>query len=271
MSSSKSKSKPVDTRSAEQRKFEAKFASYLSSYFRQTATPYEGKLVADMPFALEDEFDMASVLLEGTTKKTKEALETVMKGTPAYKYNERAISKTFEEQFASPMMKSYAKNVIPVLEQQYAGIPGGLFSTSRAKGIKTATDEYYASNIQPQYFNAWQAEKERAYQSTERAAERAFSAIPAYQSLPATSFGQLVGMGDVSRQIEQNKLSAAYQEFLRTTPESSPWLQAGLSYLSAYKPYQVGVSATGPSFGYAAGEAFFKGLGSGIGSSIPIH
>jgi hypothetical protein len=269
MSSSKSKSRPVDTRSAEQRAFEEKqFAPYLQSQFYNTATPYGEQMVADMPYDTQAEFNRAMQQMYQDNPLVREALKADMQGTPAYKYNERATAKQFEENFALPLMSSYKRNVVPILEQQYAGVPGAMLSTAKAKGVSKASEEYYSQYVQPHLYDAWQQDIQRGFQSGEAAAARRLPAASAFQSLPSAQYMQTAQMGDVSRSVEQNRLSANYEEFLRTSPENSPWLNVGLQYLAGYNPYQVGQTSKGPSFGYAAGSAAIEGFAKGVGIGV---
>jgi hypothetical protein len=267
MSSSKSKPKAVDSRSSEQKAIAAILGPYLQGNMYNGASVYSGDLVADLPVDLKKYFENAMKIMSEDSELVRGALQQQASGKAAYEFDERKTQKQFQESFARPVMQAWEKNVMPVIEQQYAGMPGSMFSTHRAKGVSNAAEAYYSQNVQPQMFNAYQADLERGFQSGEAAAARQLGAASALQSMPYTQFSQTAAMAESAAAIDQMKLQAAYQEFLRTAPENNPWLQYQLAFLGT-PMMTVAQESKGPSFGYAAGTAILGGAAQGYASTL---
>ena len=68
-----------------------------------------------------------------------------------------SISKEWDELFAKPAMEAWWKYNAPGIREEYAGIPGGFYSTDRARGVEQAASQYMAQSVQPQLFSALQA------------------------------------------------------------------------------------------------------------------
>lgn len=82
------------------------------------------------------------------------------------------------------------------------------------------------------------------FQAEESARGRQMGTVPGLQSLgrdylfaPADISGRMFGMGQQMQQARQQELSNIYNEFLRTTPEASPWLQYAQGAFGGQVPY----------------------------------
>jgi len=267
MSGGKSKPTPVDKRTAGQRALDEVLGPYLRGQMYQGATPYTGELVADMPFDVREYMERALRVMRGDYDTISTAFREGAEGVPAYQFDQRTTERQFQENFAAPVMAAWRDNVAPVLEQQHAGIPGGFHSSHRAKNVSNAAETFYSQNVQPQMFSAYQADQQRSFESGEAAAARRLPAASALQQMPYADFSQQFSMGQAVQSIDQQRLGAAYEEFLRTSPENSPWLQYQLAYLGT-PMVGVGNESKGPSFLHSAGTALVRGAAQGYASTL---
>ena len=73
-----------------------------------------------------------------------------------------------------------------------------------------------------------------------------------YLQAPQDWAQQMWGMGTEQQATMQSALDTAYQDFMRMTPEYSPWLQQLMGYVgldSQVTPQQYGQSGLGSLFG----------------------
>jgi len=67
-----------------------------------------------------------------------------------------------------------------------------------------------------------------------------------YANLPMDWSQRMMGMGGMLQGQYQDALNKSYQDFLRTSPEMSPWLQAAMGYFGT--PSQMAPQQYQPSF-----------------------
>ena len=104
---------------------------------------------------------------------------------------------------------------------------------------------------------------------TRAAKERALQrGLPAVQ-LATGLASQLAQLGIVQRGLQDVALMRQYQDWLRTRPEYSPWLQMAPTFLSItpYTQYPV-YKIPSPGFGSYMGGALGEALGTGLGGIL---
>jgi hypothetical protein len=227
---SESKTKTVSSLSAEQQSLSKMLGPYLQSLMKQGASPYGGQLVADIPDLFTSAYNLLGSRAGLYNKDIYGALRADASGLPAWQWDEGRTAKQFEN-FAIPTMNTWRQTVMPLVREQYNSVPGGLYSRDRASGIVNTANEYYGRYVQPKMYDAYQSDINRAFQSTEAAAARRAPAAQLLSQLPFQQFGGYASAADIMRQYRQAPLTAQYQEFLRTSPEQSPWLQYAINYL----------------------------------------
>ena len=97
--------------------------------------------------------------------------------------------------------------------------------------METAANRFYTESIQPKYFDAWSAELNRQFLSTEAGAARRGPAAGALTALPGVEADIYMSAAERMRRAQQQGLTGDYSEFLRTSPEQSPWLQQAQQFL----------------------------------------
>jgi len=128
-------------------------------------------------------------------------------------------------------METWRRTVAPIIKEGYSAIPGGLRSAAMGRGMEKAAGRYYGEYVQPKYWDAWSGELQRQFASTEAAAARRMPAAGAITGLPGAEFDIYASAAERFRQAQQQGLTAQYGEFMRTTPEQSPWLQQAQQFL----------------------------------------
>lgn len=248
----------VSTISGDQRTVEAALGDYLKQMVGKTATPYSGQLVADIPEMFTDAYGRLQSMLGNYGDVVRSALLKDVEGVPAWQMDMGNIKGVWEKEFATPMMETWRSTVAPMLREEFASIPGGLYSQARGRGIRDEANRFFGEYVQPTYWQGFQAELGRMFSSTEAAAGRSAPAALALTGLPKTEFDVMAGPAQQYMGLQQQGLTAAYQDFLRTSPESSPWMQLAMQYMGIPTYQAVTVGGDG-------GSTDWMGVGAGAG------
>ncbi len=206
---------------------ESDFGKFLSQYIGKSATPFGGQLTADIPELFTGAFSNLSDMMGRYNEIINEALTTNIKGISPYISDFGNISKRFNENFATPLMETFRRTVLPAVREGYNAVPGGLRSAALGRGMENVTSRFFQESVQPKLFDAFTADLNRQFVSGENAAARR---LPAIGSI-GVGTDIFMSAAERFRQAQQQGLTADYGEFLRTTPEASPWLGAVSDYL----------------------------------------
>jgi hypothetical protein len=201
------------------------YSEWLTGGLVGGATPYGGQMVAGIPSMFTDAYKALAGTMGG--QDIQAAMAKAISGQPAWQSDLGTYTKQFKEQFATPMMEMWRSEIAPLMAEQYNAVPGAFYSTARARGVTRAGEDYFARNIQPQFWGGLQADLSRQFQSGEAAAAR----VPQALQLPGAMFGQYAGAAGMLRGMEQEGLSTAYQEAMRMAPENSPYARLVAQYL----------------------------------------
>lgn len=276
MKSSKPKTEVVEKLTPQQKRVASALEPAIKSGIKQGATPYSGQLTAGIPTSLQEAYKWLSGQFPMTADVARQALLADISATPAWQWNEQASARRWERDFAVPAMETWQRTVAPLIKEQYAGVPGGLYSRERASGVGRAATDYYGQYIQPTLFQAQEAEQQRAFLSAEQAAARRLPAATQYAQLPYQQFTGMAGASDLMRGYEQQALSAQYQEFLRTAAEYNPWITSGIQFMGVPATQVVGYQGQESPWGTAAlgaigGALAYGGLqGAGLGTLLAL-
>lgn len=246
---SSSKGAPMETLTAQQKKVDAAYGAWLQQYIGKGATPYNGQIVADMPTDVNSMFQDMLGSMSANNKTIETAFRQDAEGVPAYAYDERKIKRDWETNVASPVMSAWTKYVAPVVTQAFAGSPGAFYSAAKGQGVANAASKYFAENVQGTLYNTMQNNQQMAFQSGENAAGRRASGASALQSLPISNFNSALQGASSVQGVNQQKLSAAYSEFMRKAPENNPYMQAINNYLGTGMVAIENKSTGGGSYG----------------------
>jgi hypothetical protein len=264
---SKSRQTVQNALSPEQTKVSQSIGNFLTPFIGQSGSEYTGKLVSDMPKAFTDAFQTLTKTAGKYTEPIAKMLSSLTTGTPMYNPDEKQTVDDWEKNYANPVMESWKKTILPTVNQSYAGIPGGFYSSARGRGVTSQANDFYSQYVMPSLFNAQQNTEQLKAASLENAGNRMLPAISALQALPGAEFNTIASASGLYREQEQLGLSAQYNEWLRTRPENSPWLQLGLSYMGI--PTTT-VTTKSDSWGNGLGAQWLSptGLAGAVGAGI---
>ncbi len=176
-------------------------------------SPFGGQLTAPFPSLFGQAFEQISGRLGESTDVATRALTKQAQGMPAFAFDEGATSRRFQESFATPLIETYKRDVLPLVEEQFAGIPGGFMSRDRARGVTDELNRFISQAIEPRLFEAYQADIQRGFQSGEAAAARVPGAVGQLVGLPGQEFGTFAGAAGAFQQAQQLPLTAALGEY----------------------------------------------------------
>jgi len=189
-------------------------------------------------------------------------LQSALGGQAAYDVSPDAISQYFNQAVTNPMMRTWRNEIAPKINETYARA-GALFSTRRNDTVRQSLSDISSQlssglgnwQYQGMSLAAQLAESARARQlaGVELANQQVMQPVFRAQALSEAQRG-LTGL-----QAARNE--AAYNEWLRTRPESSPWLKLGMAYLGT--PMQENVFGPSP---FAQVSDLVGGLGGAAAS-----
>ena len=151
-----------------------------------------------------------------------------------------SITKNWEENYANPAMQSWWKNMAPGIRDEFAGIPGGLYSKDRASGVVGEAGKYW-NTLGTSLFTALENARTNA------------------SNLKGQMFGTLGGLSESSPQGMSSMFDTA-SKYAAVGSQIGPG-QSQLPFL------QVAQSGLNPS-GEGAQRDFWSQGGSGIIGTI---
>ncbi len=249
----------LPTTSASQQDLEKTITEYLKRYVGVGAEPYPGQLpgTAETPELFTRAYEQYASQFggEGTTR----AISDLIAGKPAYTFDPQATTKAWEETYATPLMQTWQRTVVPMLEQQY-NVPGGFYSTRKGLGVGRATSDFYGGQVAPTLYGSLQAGQQRGFESGEAAAAR----VPGALGLPGQQFAQAAQVAGAKMGIDEQRLTSLFNEFLRTRAEPGWATQAGAGLAVAPTRENLYI-AGGDSLGQTLGQLGGMALGAYTG------
>jgi hypothetical protein len=236
------------TLSAEQQGVSDAISKLLTGGLGKGATPYSGKMVADMPTLMSEAFNKLSGLTGKYNDIVQNSLTTMAQGTPAWGYDPAGVTNRWRQTYAIPVMETWKNTVMPLVNESF-NIPGVAYAASRGRGVQDQANAFYSQNVMPSLFSAQESELNRAFQSTENAASQRLGATQVLSNLPYSEFSNTAGASQTMMGAQQPGLTAAYNEFIRTQQENNPLLSAGMSYMGTpttagiYSPETTGLDS----------------------------
>lgn len=207
------------------------------------------------------------------------ALARVLSGAPAYQVDFEATQRALTAAQA-PALRAFREEILPAVREQFVGT-GQFWGTARQQAEAREASRL-AEALAAQRAQATLQDIEAQRQAALEGARMAAGALPAALSYTLEGAMQpfqaglaareqawretlgayearlgaaraLAGMAGLQYQMEQNALERAYQEWLRTRPEASPYLQMAFQFLGVpmiglyQPPYQPSPWAVGAS------------------------
>lgn len=260
---SESSTESVPTTSPGQQATEQAISDFLTPRIGQGATPFTGKLTADIPDLVGESFKKFTSA-EGLSSEARSQLESLATGESFFQSDPAGIIQDWRENFANPLTSYYNEFVRPEVREEF-NVPGGFNTSERSEGVSRAFNEFYGSRVAPTLFQAQENERQREFAAASQARNLQLPAIQYQQGLPTLELSQNFGAATDFQRFEQTGLDARYNEFLRTALENDPFTKLGIPFaLSATRDTIVEQGGGGTNFGALAGA----GLGAVLAGSV---
>ncbi len=259
--SSSSKIKVVPTGTASQKEVDPILGSLIKQGLQSGATKISGPLYPEIPELFKSAYSMLASSLGQYNNEKINALMQDVNAVPAWSWNEGTTQSIWRRTFAEPAMETWKRTVAPLVKEQYAAVPGALYSSGRAKGVSQAASDYYSQYVQPTLWQAHQADIERAYQSAEAAAARRPAAVEQLSALPLKEFTAYASAADVLRTYKGQEIEAQRNEALRLAAENNPYLAIALQYLGTPQTSVAVKQGSSSPLAGMLGGALLGGLG----------
>ena len=248
----------ISTLSPEQQALLGPYASFLQSRVGQGLPGYTGQLTAGMTPQQTSALGMLSSYLQGTPDIQTFGLEQYRNALAGMDPTQTA---QWYQQYVMPEQKRFQEEqVMPGVREAYAGPMSAYYSEPRM-GAEARAWQQFGTTQQGALGQAIMSERESA-----RGMLPYLTQMSALQGgMPQIEAG--MQYGEVARQIQQQELTAKFEEFKRTTPELSPVIDMiqnllNTQTMAAYMPGQEATTAS--PFAQLLGP-LSQGLGSLLG------
>ena len=273
--------KTISTLDAGQKAVSAKLSPYLAANIGTATQPYGGQLVAGLSPLEQQTLSRYYALGQGQTgaqtplqQGRDTALMSAMSGKAAYTYDPVQSGEMFNQAVYNPSLAQYRQDVLPEMRAPF-GAPGGGWASSGHEVAEGRAASDFMTNMAGQRAQWQQGDITASRASQESALGRQLQgAEGATQAGMAdlAGLGQQMQAGGLERQLEQNKLQALYDEFIRTRPEYAPFIQQAINYLgiptmAGYQPQQRSYGALGSGLGTLGGYLLGGPWGAAVGSA----
>lgn len=252
---------------------------FMEGQFGQGVPSYPGRRVAPMSPAMERIDEMLMGFLGGehpTRGMMMDRFEDIMQP-----FSPEETQQWWEGAVKQPALRTWRQDVVPDIMEEFAGLNALDSGASRRAVAESGADVMgdIDAILANTMFGERQAHRGRQLQ--------AMPQMMQYEREPLAWLGQAMPISQMGRGVEQQQLTADYQDWLMEQPYANPWLEMLLPYLlSTYQTPTRQYSAGGPNiFGRAAsaipglfggGAALYGGLrglggGGGGGYMSPMN
>ena len=256
----------TSTLNPEQEGISKALAQWLEPLVGQGVPGYTGDVVAGLSDYETQAFGNIADLVSGAStplsSDVQGALTRLLSGEPSYDLSDEYKENYYKTNILQPLTEVYQES-LPFALENVRGMLRGTPATSLGNVAQKSQEEFMDTLGREKAAFDWKVEEARMKENA-AAFDRALQASPIAQMVgqyererPFAEQQLLAEAGSVSRALEQAQLDWDYQEFLRTQPESAPYLQLALSYLG------IPTLATGTTQGQKgtdATSAFTTGL-----------
>lgn len=250
----------------------------IQAMLGQGATPYNGQQQA----SLLPQFQQMNQLTRQYNPQQFQGQQTsavlnALSGRPSFDLSPQTTANYFQNSVVTPMMQTWNQQIAPQISEGFAGFSGFSSREGTDKAMQLGNlGTSMASQLSQAQFSNQQLQANLA----ESAANRQIQGVGLAQQLanqPLNAAGQIAQLYYPFQQRADQGAQLNYQNFLRTTPENSPWLAQAQQYLghsltSTYNPGSPLANAlSGAGAGATIGNAIFPGFGGllgGIGGGI---
>ena len=235
----------------------AALAPWLAGRVGQGATPYEGQLTAGMQPAQQNAMSLLGQFM-GQGYQTPMASQMA---TSLQQMSDPTAMAQRYQQAAMPVAQQAMAQMMPQMKEEFVGT-----GTRLSQGLVDRGGQL-AQNLSQQVAAGAQQAAQQGMQTAASLYPAVLGAEQAQMQYPWQQAQAGMQMGEMARQIEQQQLTAQFQEFLRTQPENAPLLQAMLQALGL-QTQQTVVDPGQESFLASLLQGMAPGVGMGLGAAL---
>lgn len=222
----------ISTLTKYQKKVSKKTSELILGGLGEPLESYEGDIIAPLiPELLEAREFISSEGFDQFDELTSKVISQALSMKPSFDLSEEATTRFFKRAVEAPLLETFQEDILPAIRESSAGLgmgfsSGNVLSTTRAAQRLGTT---LTSQLGKMQFDT------RALQAglAESAMSRALSTIPMAESFAQRNIERsraLQGVAAPFQAQDQAVATADYQEWLRTRPEASPWMDYALRF-----------------------------------------
>lgn len=229
----------------------------------QNATSYTGQQVAPLVSGFNDVQSLINSFSQNGANTQfqggqQAAINRALSGQPSFDLSPQTTTDYFNKGVLNPMLRSFDQDIAPRIKASFANPGGGGLFSSRAGLAQSRALSDIGVSAQQSLSQAQFQNQGLMAQLSESAANRQLQGVSAannYAIQPLAQSEALVNALNPFQQQAQGQASAAYNEFQRTQPYSSPYLSNALNFM--------GINSQQSSFLQPSQLSQLLGLGAG--------
>ena len=191
---------------------------------------------------------------------SNQLLQRILAGEPPYDVSPEAREEFWQKGILTPVKREFEEWALPDLKRRYShAFWGSEANKALNKAYRDLLDTLAGARSKLMYQEelGTRAAKERALERGMRGTEMATGLM-----------SQLAQLGAVQRALQDTALMREYEEWLRTRPEYSPWLQMAPTFLSITPYTQMPIYTTPKVHGMGIGGILGNILGTAGGLGL---
>ena len=200
---------------------------YLKGNFKNT--PYSGDLTVEPDSRALGIMNSYLDNPELLNQQDLQALDTLVKGEPAYTYNAKEWADTWAKEYAAPLTNAWSQYTMPAIAESMNVTPGSFFATETANVVGNKANEFFGQYVAPSLFTTRAQMEQLSAQSKDTARGFSLDAIKFKSSLPQLQTVLASSLSDWNAGYKRLNQQNLYQEAQRMMPENSNWLQMALN------------------------------------------
>lgn len=211
---------PVSKISPTQQALEKETSNFLIKWLQQGLPGFTGRLTPEIPGVLSESFGDFVGGRSQFDEGISGAIQDALSGKAAIGFDPTEATNLFREKFFTPMISMFRDIAVPAIRESL-NVPGSALGSGLARGVSDATSRFAQTALVEPFYNLIEGERRAARGSLETAEARRLPAAGFASTIGSDQFNQVANAVRNLLGIQQQPLSAAYSEFLRTQPSSA--------------------------------------------------
>ena len=217
---SKPKLEQKSTLTPEQTALVNKWAKYLSGQVGKGVAPYPGEMYAGSNPLFEEYLNYTNPL----ESNVESALAKALSGEPAYQISPETTKEIFNTEVKAPAEQNWETNIVPELEEKYAG--AGALSSSGLNRALAESARKMNTDLYSTYGNMLNNATNLNAQLSNEAANRALYGTDYANIVNNSALANTLKQALTEQSLQQQPLTEAYKKWLYSQPYNNPLLSA---------------------------------------------